>query len=81
MVEEVYLKQGKFNNCLVVCNVLSGLFKDMYVALAMLVSQLGEEPWKGKMINFRLEPVLHNSGDDIDNDALMSKCASVGRMV
>ncbi|PQQ06188.1 uncharacterized protein Pyn_02877 [Prunus yedoensis var. nudiflora] len=29
----------------------------------------------------RAEPELHNLGDDIDNDALMSKCTSVGRMV
>ncbi|BFG34997.1 hypothetical protein CerSpe_212710 [Prunus speciosa] len=81
MVEEVYLKQGKFSNCLVACNVSSGLFKNVSVALAVLVSQLGEEPWKGKVINFSPEPELHNLGDDIDNDALMSKCASVGRMV
>ncbi|ONI08866.1 hypothetical protein PRUPE_5G205000 [Prunus persica] len=48
MVEEVYLKQGKFSNCLVACNVSSGLFKDVSAGLAVLVSQLGEEPWKGK---------------------------------
>ncbi|XP_034217527.1 uncharacterized protein LOC117629130 [Prunus dulcis] len=50
MVEEVYLKQGKFSNCLVACNVSSGLFKDVSAGLAVLVSQLGEEPWKGKVM-------------------------------
>ncbi|KAL6292276.1 hypothetical protein ACE6H2_000418 [Prunus campanulata] len=29
----------------------------------------------------RAEPELHNLGDDIKNDALMSKCTTVGRMV
>ncbi|KAI5330223.1 hypothetical protein L3X38_029621 [Prunus dulcis] len=52
MVEEVYLKQGKFSNCLVACNVSSGLFKDVSAGLAALVSQLGEEPWKGKLDHY-----------------------------
>ncbi|KAB2609485.1 hypothetical protein D8674_012653 [Pyrus ussuriensis x Pyrus communis] len=51
MVEDTHSKHGKFKNCVVVCDVspfVAKLYSDVFVALAVLVSQLSEEPWKGK---------------------------------
>lgn len=62
MVEDIYSKHGKFKNCVVVCDVspfVAKLYSDVFVALAVLVSQLSEEPWKGKAINFSPNPELH----------------------
>ncbi|KAB2633705.1 hypothetical protein D8674_029952 [Pyrus ussuriensis x Pyrus communis] len=62
------LKQGKMKNCLAVCDVsesMVGSLMDVSVALGLLVSELNEEPWKGKIITFSRQPQLHLvKGDD-----------------
>ncbi|XP_027362773.1 uncharacterized protein LOC113870377 [Abrus precatorius] len=68
MVEDM-LKKGKMKNCLAVCDVsgsMSGIPMEVSVALGMLVSELSEEPWKGKVITFSRRPRLHLiKGDDL----------------
>ncbi|KAI5319845.1 hypothetical protein L3X38_039553 [Prunus dulcis] len=54
MVEHIYLKQGKFKNCLPVCHYFGE------AALQILMSELSEEPWKGKLINFSKNPQLYS---------------------
>ncbi|XP_020424544.1 uncharacterized protein LOC109950383 [Prunus persica] len=56
MVEHIYLKQGKFKNCLPVCHN----FGERLAALQILMSELSEEPWKGKLINFSENPQLYS---------------------
>ncbi|CAL2272548.1 unnamed protein product [Prunus armeniaca] len=56
MVEHIYLKQGKFKNCLPVCQN----FGERLAALQILMSELSEEPWKGKLINFSENPQLYS---------------------
>ncbi|KAL4298750.1 hypothetical protein HN51_049444 [Arachis hypogaea] len=56
------LKKGKLKNCLAVCDVsgsMDGTPMDVCVALGLLVSELNEEPWKGKVITFSANPELH----------------------
>ncbi|XP_008246023.1 PREDICTED: uncharacterized protein LOC103344177, partial [Prunus mume] len=76
MVEGIK-KQGKlngkkiFNNCLALCDVASMLDIDMQnldvsVGLTLLMSELNEEPWKGKVIDFSESPQLHLiKGDEL----------------
>ncbi|RHN70397.1 putative von Willebrand factor, type A [Medicago truncatula] len=68
MVDDL-LKKGKMRNCLAVCDVsgsMTGIPMDVCVALGLLVSELCEEPWKGKVITFSAEPQLHViQGDDL----------------
>ncbi|ONI08354.1 hypothetical protein PRUPE_5G173400 [Prunus persica] len=71
MVEDVYSKQGKFKNWLAVCDVHPKFMDDevsleVSIALGLLLSELSEEPWKGKVIQFSREPQLHSirGGDD-----------------
>ncbi|XP_008226013.1 PREDICTED: uncharacterized protein LOC103325601 [Prunus mume] len=80
MVEDIYLKQGKFRNCLAICDVSESMKRvplHVSVALGLLVSELNQEPaWKGKVITFNRNPqLLAIQGDD-----LRSKCAFVRRM-
>ncbi|XP_004301068.1 PREDICTED: uncharacterized protein L728-like [Fragaria vesca subsp. vesca] len=73
------LKEGKMKNCLAVCDVsgsMHGTPMDVCVALGMLVAELTEEPWKGKVITFSANPQLHL----IQGDDLRSKCEFVRRM-
>jgi hypothetical protein len=56
------LKEGKMKNCLAVCDVsgsMDGTPMNVCVALGMLVAELNEEPWKGKVITFSANPQLH----------------------
>ncbi|XP_021810753.1 uncharacterized protein LOC110754062 [Prunus avium] len=78
MVDDM-LKQGNMNNCLAVCDVsgsMGGTPMEVSVALGLLVSELSEEPWKGKVITFSGNPQLHL----IEGDDLRSKCEFVRRM-
>lgn len=63
------LKKGKMKNCLAVCDVsgsMSGVPMEVSVALGLLVSELCEEPWKGKVVTFSENPQLHLiEGDDL----------------
>ncbi|KAJ4826138.1 hypothetical protein Tsubulata_021886, partial [Turnera subulata] len=55
-------KNGKLNNCIAVCDVsgsMSGTPMEVCVAIGLLISELSEEPWKGKVITFSAEPQLH----------------------
>ncbi|XVF31344.1 hypothetical protein REPUB_Repub16aG0137800 [Reevesia pubescens] len=55
------LQKGKLRNCMAVCDVsgsMSGTPMEVSVALGVLVSELSEEPWKGKLITFSRKPSL-----------------------
>ncbi|PNY07521.1 hypothetical protein L195_g004019, partial [Trifolium pratense] len=57
-----FVVKGKMKNCLAVC----GGTNDVSVAFGLLVSELSDKPWKGKVINFSAEPDLHViEGDDL----------------
>ncbi|KNA15610.1 hypothetical protein SOVF_096720 [Spinacia oleracea] len=78
MVEDLS-KEGKLNNCISVCDVsgsMSGTPMEVCVALGMLLSELAEEPWKGKVITFSANPQLHV----IQGDTLKSKMEFVQAM-
>ncbi|KAI3949411.1 hypothetical protein MKW92_040472 [Papaver armeniacum] len=49
---------------------------DVAVALGLLVSDLCQEPWKGKLITFSTDPKLH----EIKGEMLKSKMESIKRM-
>ncbi|KAF7123483.1 hypothetical protein RHSIM_Rhsim12G0020500 [Rhododendron simsii] len=72
-------KKGKMKNCLAICDVsgsMDGVPMEVSVALGVLVSELSEEPWKGKLITFSHNPTLQMVlGDD-----LRSKMNFVKRM-
>ncbi|KAL6178423.1 hypothetical protein ACLB2K_049941 [Fragaria x ananassa] len=72
LVEDM-VKKGKMKNCLAVCDVsgsMEGLPMDVSVSLGLLVSELSEKPWKGKVITFSEKPELHFfEGEDLE-----SKC-------
>jgi len=73
------LKKGKMRNCLAVCDVsasMDGIPMEVSVALGLLVSELSDEPWKGKVITFNKEPQLHV----IKGDNLKSKTQFVRDM-
>ncbi|GFQ03054.1 uncharacterized protein l728 [Phtheirospermum japonicum] len=66
MVDDM-AKKGKLNNCLAICDVsgsMSGIPMEVSVALGILVSELSEEPWKGKLITFSENPELQTAGGD-----------------
>ncbi|XP_057748233.1 uncharacterized protein LOC130967405 [Arachis stenosperma] len=67
------LSKGKMKNCLAVCDVsgsMDGVPMEVSVALGLLVSELNEEPWKGKVITFSEEPKLHLiEGEDLRSKA------------
>ncbi|KAE8009142.1 hypothetical protein FH972_005595 [Carpinus fangiana] len=58
MVEDLS-KKGKLGNCLAVCDISGSMFGtpwEVSVAMGLLVSDLSEEPWKGKVITFSESP-------------------------
>lgn len=60
MVHDMAMK-GKLRNCLAICDVSGSMFglpMEVSVALGVLVSELSEEPWKGKLITFSANPKL-----------------------
>nr|XP_043608351.1 uncharacterized protein LOC122580143 [Erigeron canadensis] len=78
MVDDM-AKKGKLNNCMAICDVsgsMSGIPMQVSVALGILVSELSEEPWKGKLITFSANPELQM----VEGDDLRSKVAFVKRM-
>ncbi|CAE6222792.1 unnamed protein product [Arabidopsis arenosa] len=61
MVDDL-AKKGKLKNSLAICDVsgsMAGTPMNVCVALGLLVSELNEEPWKGKVITFSENPQLH----------------------
>lgn len=78
MVDDL-MKKGKLSNCIAVCDVLGsmeGIPMEVCVALGVLVSELSEEPWKGKLITFSADPELHI----VEGDTLLAKIEFVKRM-
>ncbi|KAK1270736.1 hypothetical protein QJS04_geneDACA019959 [Acorus gramineus] len=72
-------EKGKLKNCIAVCDVsgsMSGTPMDVCVALGMLVAELSEEPWKGKVITFSATPQLHL----IEGETLAEKTSFVREM-
>ncbi|KAJ4711480.1 Uncharacterized conserved protein UCP015417, vWA [Melia azedarach] len=63
------MQKGKMRNCMAVCDVsgsMTGIPMEVSVALGILVSELSEEPWKGKLITFSENPELQVvEGDDL----------------
>ncbi|KAL5722956.1 hypothetical protein ACHQM5_006410 [Ranunculus cassubicifolius] len=68
MVEDLSAK-GTLTNCLAVCDVsgsMGGLPMEVCVALGILISELSEHPWKGKLITFSHSPTLQTvTGDTL----------------
>lgn len=78
MVEDM-ANVGKLSNCLAVSDVsgsMSGIPMEVSVALGVLVSELSEEPWKGKLITFSQKPQLQI----VKGESLKSKTEFVRRM-
>ncbi|XVF38551.1 hypothetical protein REPUB_Repub20aG0111700 [Reevesia pubescens] len=72
-------KKGKLSNCIAVCDVsgsMEGIPMEVSVALGLLVSELSEEPWKGKVITFSADPELQL----IQGDTLKDKTEFVRNM-
>uniref|UniRef100_A0A1D1ZCV9 Uncharacterized protein L728 n=1 Tax=Anthurium amnicola TaxID=1678845 RepID=A0A1D1ZCV9_9ARAE len=71
--------KGKLRNCIAVCDVsgsMSGTPMDVCIALGMLVSELSEEPWSGRVITFSHEPQLHR----IEGESIKQKMEFVKNM-
>ncbi|KAJ4711479.1 Uncharacterized conserved protein UCP015417, vWA [Melia azedarach] len=67
---------NKLRNCMAICDVsgsMKGIPMEVSVALGVLVSELSEEPWKGKLITFSEKPQLHR----VEGKDLRSKIESV----
>ncbi|KAK2636884.1 hypothetical protein Ddye_031676 [Dipteronia dyeriana] len=72
-------KEGSLKNCMAICDVSGSMFgtpMEVSVALGMLISELSEDPWKGKLITFSEKPQLQN----VQGDNLMSKTRFVTKM-
>ncbi|KAL2944832.1 hypothetical protein RDABS01_033179 [Bienertia sinuspersici] len=61
MVEDLR-KEGKMKSCIAVCDVsksMSGTPMEICVALGLLLSEISDDPWKGKVITFSENPQMH----------------------
>ncbi|VVA21352.1 PREDICTED: LOW QUALITY PROTEIN [Prunus dulcis] len=63
MVEDMRMNKGMnvLNKCIAVCDVspaMTGRPRDVSTALTLMMSELSEEPWKGKVITFSESPQL-----------------------
>ncbi|CAM0946483.1 unnamed protein product [Alopecurus aequalis] len=70
---------GKLTNCVAVCDVsgsMSGLPMDVCIALGLLVSDLSDDPWRGRVITFSEHPEIHR----ITGDTLPEKVGFVRDM-
>ncbi|KAF5741203.1 hypothetical protein HS088_TW10G00198 [Tripterygium wilfordii] len=73
------LQKGNLSNCMAVCDVsgsMSGIPMEVSVALGVLVSELAEEPWKGKLITFSESPELQK----VEGESLRDKTNFVRSM-
>ncbi|WOL05724.1 hypothetical protein Cni_G14455 [Canna indica] len=78
MVEDLS-KKGSLRNCIAVCDVSGSMFgtpMEVCIALGLLISELSEKPWKGRVITFSAEPQLHL----IEGDSLQEKTEFIRRM-
>ncbi|KAK9665756.1 hypothetical protein RND81_14G133800 [Saponaria officinalis] len=72
-------KKGKLNNCMAVCDVSGSMYGDpmeVSVSLGLLISELSESPWKGKLITFHENPKFHT----IKGETLLEKTNFIRRM-
>ncbi|EOA20127.1 hypothetical protein CARUB_v10000406mg [Capsella rubella] len=72
-------KKGTLKNCIAISDVSGSMEGDpmeVAVALGLLVSELSEEPWRGKLITFSENPQLQL----VKGDNLYSKTEFVRRM-
>ncbi|KFK25557.1 hypothetical protein AALP_AA8G130300 [Arabis alpina] len=78
MVDDMREK-GSLTNCIAISD-LSGSMHDtpmeVAIALGLLISELSEEPWRGKLITFSENPALHL----VEGDDLRSKTEFVSYM-
>ncbi|XP_073147486.1 uncharacterized protein [Henckelia pumila] len=75
MVDDM-AKKGKLHNCLAICDVsgsMIGTPMEVCVALGVLLSELCQDPWKGKIVTFSQNPKLHV----LKGDSLHSKASFV----
>ncbi|XP_016478850.1 uncharacterized protein LOC107800214 [Nicotiana tabacum] len=81
MVDDL-CKKGKLSNCIAVCDVsgsMSGIPMEVSVALGVLVSELSEEPWKGKLITFSADPAMQKvEGDTLKEKTEFIRCMDWG---
>ncbi|KAK3041335.1 hypothetical protein RJ639_002316 [Escallonia herrerae] len=78
MVDDL-TRKGKLRNCIAVCDVsgsMRGTPMEVCVALGLLISELSEEPWKGKVITFSKRPELHM----VEGESLLEKTNFIRRM-
>ncbi|CAN4120509.1 unnamed protein product [Withania somnifera] len=78
MVDDL-CKKGKLSDCIAVCDVsgsMIGTPMEVSVALGVLVSELSEEPWKGKLITFSDSPEMQK----VEGDTLKEKTEFVRNM-
>lgn len=53
---------GKLSNCVAVCDVSGSMYgrpMEVCVALGLLVSELSDEPWRGRVVTFSRRPEIH----------------------
>ena len=78
MVDDM-TKKGTLNNCLAICDVsgsMDGVPMEVSVALGVLVSELSDEPWRGKLITFSANPELQM----VEGETLKDKTEFVRNM-
>ncbi|CAN6201072.1 unnamed protein product [Urochloa humidicola] len=78
MVEDLREK-GSLSNCIAVCDVsgsMSGTPMEVCVALGVLISELSDKPWAGRVITFSRRPEIHM----IKGKTLQEKLSFVQRM-
>ncbi|KFK25558.1 hypothetical protein AALP_AA8G130400 [Arabis alpina] len=78
MVDDMREK-GSLTNCIAISDVsgsMAGTPMEVAVALGLLVSELSEDPWRGKLITFSANPEMHL----VEGDDLKTKTEFVRRM-
>ncbi|KAH6836629.1 plant/protein [Perilla frutescens var. hirtella] len=78
MVDDM-AEKGKLKNCLMIrddSRSMSGILMEVAVALGILLSELSEESWKGKIITFIEDPQLQI----IEGEILKEKTEFVTKM-
>ncbi|PVH36592.1 hypothetical protein PAHAL_6G112900 [Panicum hallii] len=78
MVEDLR-KKGSLSNCIAVCDVsgsMTGTPMEVCVALGLLISELSEKPWGGRVITFSETPQIHK----IEGKTLTQKMSFIKRM-
>ncbi|CAL5071950.1 unnamed protein product [Urochloa decumbens] len=78
MVEDLR-KKGSLSNCIAVCDVsgsMGGTPIEVCVALGLLISELSDKPWGGRVITFSATPQIHK----IKGKTLTQKMTFIKRM-